>query len=81
MGAKGVRAPINHPAIRFQPARARVVTLSRFFATTSQFTMTGLAPAAETVSASATNGQRAADDDADDQAHGVPPCCALLRAR
>jgi len=29
----------------------------------------------------AANGQRAADDDADDQAHGVPPCCPLLRAR
>src|SRR5262249_26677613 len=42
---------INQPAIFFQPARARVVTLSRFLATTSQFTMSGLAPAAETVSA------------------------------
>jgi ABC-2 type transport system permease protein len=47
----GRAAPINQPAIFFQPARARVVTLSRFLATTSQFTMTGLAPAVETVSA------------------------------
>src|SRR5262249_30063628 len=39
------------PAIFFQPARARGVTLSRFLATTSQFTMTGLAPAAAIVSA------------------------------
>src|SRR5262249_9263803 len=38
------------PGIFFQPAGARVVAVSRFLATTSQFTITGLAVAVETVS-------------------------------
>src|SRR5262249_38000913 len=58
-GSAGLTRPLgrrsrgcaDQPAIFFQPARANVVTLSRFLATTSQLTMTGCAVAIETVSA------------------------------
>jgi len=38
-GRRGAAGLVDHPVIFFQPSRAIVVTVSRFFATTSQFTI------------------------------------------